>query len=49
MELAQIGLHVKRWIRDNYGWRAKKAEWATLAFGLLLIAAIAATVVAAVQ
>lgn len=24
-----------RWIRDNYGWRAKKEVWATLGLGLL--------------
>ena len=28
------------WLRENYGWQAKKREWATLAFGLMVAVAI---------
>jgi hypothetical protein len=28
------------WLRENYGWTAKKREWAVLAFGFLLAIAI---------
>lgn len=28
------------WLRKNYGWRAKKAEWATFGICLLFLAAV---------
>jgi type IV secretory pathway component VirB8 len=35
------------WLREHYGWKAKKQDWATLAWCLLIVATVVAAVVLA--